>query len=230
MSNPWFRMYSEFVSDPKVQMLSEAMQRRYVMLMCLRCSNALVTLHETEIAFALRISDEELALTKALFISKKFIDSEWNLVNWEKRQFSSDSSAVRVAEHRKRKKEAEAASGNAAVTLPKRKANALDTEQNRTDKKNKTPSGPSPFEVFYAAYPRHEAKKDASDVFAKLNPNPELLALMLSAIESKRHTNDWTKDGGKYVPLPASWLRAERWTDEATNDTRTIDIWAGAVN
>lgn len=29
MANPWFRMYSEFATDAKVQMLSEAMQRRY---------------------------------------------------------------------------------------------------------------------------------------------------------------------------------------------------------
>lgn len=133
MSNPWFRMYSEFVSDPKVQMLSESMQRRYVMIMCLRCSNSLVTLHETEIAFALRITDEELAATKALFLAKKFIDKDWNLLNWEKRQFASDSSAARVAKHRSLKREAEVQVSNANETLQKQEANALDTEQNRTE-------------------------------------------------------------------------------------------------
>ena len=133
MSNPWFRMYTEFASDPKVQMLPEAMQRRYIMLMCLRCSNALETLHETEIAFALRISDEELAATKALFVAKKFIDGAWNLLNWEKRQFPSDSSAARVAKHRALKKEAEKQAGNADVTLQQPTSNAL--EQNRTEQK-----------------------------------------------------------------------------------------------
>ena len=107
MSNPWFRLYAEFANDPRIQMMAEAMQRRYVMLLCLRCSNRLVTLHETEVAFALRVSDTDLAETKALFIDKGFIDSEWNLLNWEKRQFSSDSSTARVAAHRNRKKEAE---------------------------------------------------------------------------------------------------------------------------
>lgn len=131
MSNPWFRMYSEFAHDPKVQMMPEDMQRRYIMIMCMRCSNALVTLHETEIAFHLRISDEELARTKALFISKGFIDEDWNLLNWEKRQFSSDSSAARVAKHRANKKNG----GNADVTLQKRQSNALDTDTDTdTDK------------------------------------------------------------------------------------------------
>lgn len=104
MANPWFRMYAEFAHDPKVQMLSETMQRRYLMLMCLRCSNALVTLHETEIAFYLRISEQELLETKSLFLERGFINESWSLVNWDKRQFVSDSSAPRVAKHRAVKK------------------------------------------------------------------------------------------------------------------------------
>lgn len=105
MANPWFRMYAEFSHDPKVQMLSESMQRRYVMLMCMRCSNDIVTLHETEIAFHMRITDVELAETKQLFINKGFIDNDWNLLNWEKRQFISDSSSERVKRHRAKRAE-----------------------------------------------------------------------------------------------------------------------------
>ena len=128
MANPWFRLYSEFAHDPKIQMLSEAMQRRYVMLMCLRCSETLETLHETEIAFQLRLSAEELDETKKLFISKNFIDKHWNLLNWDKRQFVSDSSTMRVAKHRNKKKQL----SNADETLQKRSSNAIDTD---TDKK-----------------------------------------------------------------------------------------------
>lgn len=133
MANQWFRMYSEFATDAKVQMMSEAMQRRYLMLMCLRCSNTLVTLHDEEIAFQLRISNEELAETKALFIKKGFIDAAWNLLNWEKRQFASDSSKDRVAKHRALQKAKQTTDGNGDVTLQKPNANGLDTEQNRTD-------------------------------------------------------------------------------------------------
>ena len=124
MANPWFRLYSEFAHDPKIQMLSEAMQRRYVMLMCLRCSEVLETLHETEIAFQLRLSTEELEQTKQLFISKNFIDKHWNLLNWDKRQFVSDSSTMRVAKHRNKKKQV----SNADETLQKRPSNAIDTD------------------------------------------------------------------------------------------------------
>lgn len=127
MANPWFRLYSEFAHDPKVQMLSEAMQRRYVMLLCLKCSETLETLHETELAFQLRLDETELLETKKLFISKNFIDKNWNILNWNKRQFVSDSSTMRVRKHRDKKKQV----GNDDETLQKQPSNAIDTD---TDK------------------------------------------------------------------------------------------------
>lgn len=134
----WFRMYSEFASDPKVQSMSEAMQRRLVMLLCLRCSNTLVTLQDDEISFALRISNEELAETKALFMRKNFITEDWEIKQWDKRQFASDSSAARVARHRARQKEQAEVECNVTVTPQ----NRTDTEQiqNREEQKKETPS------------------------------------------------------------------------------------------
>ena len=143
MANPWFRLYSEFAHDPKIQMLSEAMQRRYVMLMCLRCSEVLETLHETEIAFQLRLSTEELEQTKQLFISKNFIDKHWNLLNWDKRQFVSDSSTMRVAKHRNKKKQV----SNADETLQKRPSNAIDTDTDTEQIQKRTTSVATPVGV-----------------------------------------------------------------------------------
>lgn len=121
MANPWFRMYAEFATDAKVQSMSEAMQRRLTMLLCLRCSDVLATLQDDELQCAMRISDEELAETKALFMRKGFIDGDWNLLNWDKRQFNSDSSTERSRKHREAKKAANAAiatSRNVAATPP----------------------------------------------------------------------------------------------------------------
>lgn len=110
----WFRMYGEFATDPKVQMMSEADQRRFIMLLCLRCSNDGVTLHETEIAFQMRITDEQWQATKALFLSKGLITEDCQPTAWDKRQFVSDSSKARVAAHRAKKKQQR----NVTVTPP----------------------------------------------------------------------------------------------------------------
>lgn len=127
MANSWFRLYAEFAHDAKVQMMSECDQRRLVMLFCIRC-NGDVTLQDEEVAFQLRISNEEWQVTKANFVSKGFINSDNEVLNWDKRQFVSDSSAERVAKHREKKKQER----NVTVTPP-------DTEQiqNRTDTEHK---------------------------------------------------------------------------------------------
>ena len=92
----WFRMYGEFANDPKVQIMPEHMQRRLIMIFCLHSNETLETLHETELAFALRITDDELAETKVLFLDKGFINDDWTPLNWDKRQKRSDSSTERV--------------------------------------------------------------------------------------------------------------------------------------
>ncbi|MDR5825855.1 hypothetical protein [Caballeronia sp. LZ043] len=135
MANPWFRAYAEFATDAKVQSMSEAMQRRLMMLFCLRCSDVLATLQDDELAFALRVSEDELAETKSLFLRKGFIDGEWQILNWDKRQFSSDSSTERSRKHRASKKSDVQRSCNVAATAPEADTEAdTDTEQPQEEK------------------------------------------------------------------------------------------------
>lgn len=131
MANQWFRMYAEFANDPKVQMLSETDQRRYVMLLCVRC-NGDVTLQDEEVAFQLRISNEEWATTKALFVSKGLISDDNKPAAWDKRQFASDSSAARVSKHREKKKE----QCNVTVT-PQNRTEHNRTEENKREKNSR---------------------------------------------------------------------------------------------
>ena len=157
MSNPWFRMYAEFVNDPKVQMMSEANQRRLVMLFCCRC-NGHVTLQDEEVTFLLRISNDEWKQTKQIFVDKGFIDEANNLLNWDKRQFASDKSNDRVARYREKQKELknkeksdtcdDVTSGNdtsivgddGSVTDVKRYSNAVDTDTDTDTDTDKTSS------------------------------------------------------------------------------------------
>lgn len=131
MANSWFRLYSEFAVDPKVQMLSENYQRRLIMLFCFRCSNDNETLHDTEIAFQLRISEPEWAETKAVFVARNFITDDNEVINWDKRQFVSDSSTSRVYKHRERKKQ----ECNVSVTAPDTDS---DTETDTEKEESKT--------------------------------------------------------------------------------------------
>ena len=124
MSNPWFRMYHEFATDPKVQMLSEADQRRYIMLLCLCCSNVNETLHDDAYAFQLRISIDEWMRTKEELIAKNLIDETGMPSSWNKRQYVSDSSTARVKRHREKVKQ----QGNVTCNKKETKTNVIDTD------------------------------------------------------------------------------------------------------
>ena len=93
------------------------------------------------------------------------------------------------------------------------------TESKRTQKgtQNRASSDAQPrdlFAEFWARYPKKKAKEDAQRAWMKRQPSPELLSVMLSALERQRHSPDWLKDGGRYIPLPARWLNGSRWLDE----------------
>ena len=95
----------------------------------------------------------------------------------------------------------------------------------KTNTKRNTPSPlPSPnptppnplaerFERFFEAYPKKRSKGRAEKQWAKIKPDEQLLAKMIATIERARTSVDWTKDGGKYVPLAATWLEDKGWMD-----------------
>lgn len=73
---------------------------------------------------------------------------------------------------------------------------------------------PKDFVVFYAAYPRHQGKGAAEKAWAKVCKNGPSLRTILEAIEVQKESADWQKDGGKFIPYPATWLNGKRWEDE----------------
>ena len=70
------------------------------------------------------------------------------------------------------------------------------------------------FDVFWTAYPRHTNKKAAQQAFQKINPDADLLNIMLQSVAAWKLSQQWTKDGGQYIPHAATWLNGRRWEDE----------------
>lgn len=70
------------------------------------------------------------------------------------------------------------------------------------------------FNQFWAAYPKHIAKQSAVKAFEKLKPDEKLLEAMLKAIARQKECKQWEKDGGAFIPYPATWLNQRRWEDE----------------
>jgi len=77
-----------------------------------------------------------------------------------------------------------------------------------------TPHPLEGFEQFWKLYPKKKGRKDAAKAWVKLKPSEELQQTLITALGSHCVSDDWTKDGGRYVPNGATWLNGERWTDE----------------
>jgi len=103
-SRTWFRLYTEFASDPKVQLLDETLQRRFIMLLCLAGAGITPTTNVSEVDFLLRIGVSECERTRSILVAKGLIDDNWFPKKWTKRQFESDSSTERVKRFRKRQR------------------------------------------------------------------------------------------------------------------------------
>lgn len=72
------------------------------------------------------------------------------------------------------------------------------------------------FETFWSLYPKKVAKVAAKKAWAKVKPSPELYTLIMDKLDSFTRSEDWIKEGGRYVPNPATWLNGKRWLDEIT--------------
>lgn len=71
------------------------------------------------------------------------------------------------------------------------------------------------FSQFWEVYPRKVAKAGAAKAFEKLDPSPELLVKILAAVAVQSRSDQWLKDGGAFIPHPATWLNGRRWEDQA---------------
>lgn len=135
-----------------------------------------------------------------------------NIVNWEKHQNIErlqqirEQTRTRVARFREKQR---------LLSEPVTLRNAEVTQQNKNKNKNiyMLKNG---FNLFWERYPKKLAKRDAERAFDKINPDEKLFNLILEKLELYKQSEAWLKDGGQFIPYPATWLNGRRWEDEIT--------------
>jgi uncharacterized protein YdaU (DUF1376 family) len=85
--------------------------------------------------------------------------------------------------------------------------------------KTQTPAAPGRvtdplFARFWTAYPRKVSKAEAWKAWQKLAVDAVLVDRMTRALEWQCQQPGWLKDGGRFVPHPATWLNGRQWEDE----------------
>ena len=109
---PWFRMYVDFLNDPKLIALAFEDQRHFIGLLALKSDGVLdedvpSELLDRIVAQRLWIDHAVIREVKKRLITARLIDQDWQPLAWEKRQFDSDAdptNAARQRRYRERKK------------------------------------------------------------------------------------------------------------------------------
>ena len=70
------------------------------------------------------------------------------------------------------------------------------------------------FDSFWAAYPKKRSKGQAERAWMKICPDEALFKEIMSGLKKAKISHDWVKDGGQFIPYPATWLNAKGWEDE----------------
>ena len=81
-----------------------------------------------------------------------------------------------------------------------------------------SPFEQSSFEVFWDSYPKKKSKGDAEKWFKKHDPDAVLMDRIMKKLEVLKKSFNWQKDGGQFIPYPATWLNAKGWEDEDPNE------------
>jgi hypothetical protein len=76
------------------------------------------------------------------------------------------------------------------------------------------------FQEFWTSYPKKVSKPQAERAFQKAIKKTDL-GKILESVNSFKNSEDWTKEDGKYIPNPATWLNGERWNDNQQQATPT---------
>ena len=69
------------------------------------------------------------------------------------------------------------------------------------------------FDLFWHMYPRKVGKKLCQRIWAT-KINREDVDAIYTGLRKLRESQQWKKEGGKYIPHPSTFLNQERWNDE----------------
>jgi len=107
----------------------------------------------------------------------------------------------------------EGAHGGPSGGLQESTTEILDTREGKQKKKTIAQASPSPlFDAFWSSYPRKAGKPAAHRAWNRVRGSE--IPDIRDGLNLWKATEQWQKEGGKFIPYPATFLNQRRWEDE----------------
>lgn len=99
--------------------------------------------------------------------------------------------------------------------------------QGKDQGKERSSSDDAEFDLFWIAYPKKVGKPAALKAFrtAKIKN----IQNVIEDIATRTYSDDWTKNGGQFIPHPSTYLNQRRWDDESSSCQTSSGIIPGAI-
>lgn len=201
---PWIKLHKTLLDDHKFHCLPVASRALApcIWLLASESTDGSVAHDPEMIAFRLRMSIKDVVAAIEPLISAGFLtvlqDASKPLAEGKQ----DDSEALALARSRETETEAEKNS------RASRSAHGLN----------------GAFTAFWDAYPKKRSKGDAEKAWLKIKPNEQLAARIITAVEQATTSADWQREGGQFIPYPASWLNAKGWEDVLSSKAPKADL------
>ena len=204
--HPWFAFYpGDFLSSNRVAMMTTEEIGAYILLLCHEWQDPRCSLPNDDIVLStLAHFGKDLVRLKGCFrtIRGRLVNDrlykEWKKTR-EKSQLARKSVSIRWQYERN-------------TNVIRTQYSSQPQPQLQEDKEKKSERCID-FDSFWESYPNKVGKIEAKKAWMKAKDRPPI-ADILQAITKAKHSTKWTKDGGEYIPNPATWLNQGRWADE----------------
>ena len=91
----------------------------------------------------------------------------------------------------------------------------------RSKKENeKQPCASADFDLFWSLYPRKTCKQAAWKAWNRLHLSNGQSEQILACLRAWTNDPGWKRDGGRFIPYPATFLNQQRWKDRPSWDER----------
>jgi len=97
---------------------------------------------------------------------------------------------------------------------PVLKQHTQKTTPKDNSKKDSCANGVDGFAEFWSAYPKKRSKGQAERTWIKIHPDEKIRSVIAEALVLAKRSRDWKREGGQFIPYPATWLNARGWEDE----------------
>ncbi len=235
-SSPAFRLYgNDWLSSRSITLMTPAEEGAYIRLLCYAWADPDVSIPDDDetLAKLSRLGEEWLkgssTTLRACFVphpkkpgrlvNVRLLQEHKQQQEWRaKCQHGGIQSGKTRALELKGSSRVVQVKANRTVEVKGNSSSSSSSSKKKKDILSETSSqtnGRLPgFEIFWKSYPRKEGKGACERWWRSHKPDDFLLGVMLGKMDHAKQLPKWQEDGGKYIPMPYTWLNQKRWEDE----------------